>query len=309
MILAVMFSDFMNFPFCSILVLNYNGKKYLNRCFNAIQKINYQKDRYEVIMIDNCSSDGSVEMVNKKFPWVKTLFLEKNYGFGEGFNRGIEIANGEYIIILNNDTMVDKDWLIELVKVANTDKKIGICGSKISDEKLGDVGEGHINFLGTPSQKDNENVTKCFWISDCSMLIKKEVIKKLGRLYDPSFFMYFEEVDVCWRAMLLGYDVYYVPNSLVHHTGSASSSKAGSIMKFYHYRNKIWTFKKNLRFPLDAIMMVPISAMTLAMIAYWTVLGKWDQGIRVMKYVFLRKEKNPVVRKVPLKDQIRLFFK
>lgn len=108
---------------------------------------------------------------------------------------------------------------------------------------------------------------------------------------------------------LLGYNVLYVPSSVVHHLGSATSKTMGSIMKFYHYRNKIWTFKKNLRFPLDAIMMVPISAMTLAMIAYWTVLGKWDQGIRVMKYVFLRKEKNPVVRKVPLKYQIRLFFK
>lgn len=299
----------MKTPFCSILVLNYNGKEYVKKCFSSLREIDYPKNRYEVIMIDNKSADNSVNIVKRIFPWVKVLQLDENYGFGEGFNKGIEMAKGEYIIILNNDTHVEKDWLKELVKVANTKKKIGICGSKISDEKLGDVGEGHINLLGVPSQKDNTDVTECFWISDCSMLIKREVIDKMGRLYDPSFFMYFEEIDVCWRAMLLGYSVYYVPSSVVHHVGSASSSSSGNIMKYYHYRNKIWTFKKNSRFPLDKLFMIPIFITTFLTMLQYKASGKWKYGISVLKYIFSKKEKTKGIEKISLKDQIRLFRK
>jgi len=295
-------------PFCSILVLNYNGKKYLKGCFNSLRKINYPKNRREVVMIDNASVDGSVGFVKKHFPWVKILKLDKNYGFDEGYNKGIAIAKGEYIIILNNDTQVDRNWLIELVKVANTDKKIGICGSKIVDEKLGDVGEGHINILGIPSQKSSDQVKECFWISDCSMLIKKEVVKKMGKVYDPMFFIYFEEVDVCWRARLLGYKVVFVPKSILFHKGAATASKMGGIMKFYHYRNKIWTFKKNSRFPLTQLFMVPIFISTLFMILYFTATKKWNYGISVLKYVFSKKEKTPGIDRISLKDQLKLFF-
>lgn len=295
-------------PFCSILVLNYNGKKYLEDCFNSLRKINYPKSRYEVIMIDNASVDDSVKFVKKRFPWVKVLKLDKNYGFDEGYNRGIKIAKGKYIVILNNDTKVDKNWLIELVKVANMDKKIGICGSKIVDEKIGDVGEGYINILGVAYQKSSDRVKECFFTNDCSMLIKKEVVKKMGKVYDSSYFIYFEEIDVCWRARLLGYKVLFVPQSIVYHLGAATASRMGNIMNFYHYRNKIWTFKKNSRFPLTQLFMVPISITALFMILYLSVTKKWGHGIRVLKYIFSKKEKTPNINRISLKDQLKLFF-
>jgi len=295
-------------PFCSILVLNYNGKRFLDACFRSLRRINYPKNRYEVVMIDNASVDDSIKYVRKHFPWVKILELDKNYGFDGGYNKGIEKAKGEYLIILNNDTCVDEEWLIELVKVANSDEEIGICGSKIVDEKLGEVGEGYINLIGIQYQKAGPTIKECFWISDCSMLIKKEVVKKMGRVYDASYFIYFEEVDVCWRSRLLGYRVFFVPKSIVYHLGAATAGRMGSIMAFYHYRNKIWTFRKNTRFPLTQFLMIPISIMTLFMTAYLATRKRWGYGIQPLKYVFAKKEKTPTVNQISLKDQLKLFF-
>lgn len=235
--------------FCSILVLNYNGKKHLEKCFNALRELNYPKNRYEVIMIDNASKDDSVKFARKRFPWVKILKLEKNYGFCEGNNIGIKEAKGKCIIFLNNDTEVDKNWLIELVKVAE-DKKVGICGSKILDEKLGEIGEGKMIF-GMAYQRAGNKTKECEWVSGCSMFTKKEVINKLGIFFDSNFFMYYEDVDVCWRTRKIGYKVMYVPTSIVRHVGSSPNKK----MAYLHYRNNIWTLKKNAEFPLKQIYM------------------------------------------------------
>jgi len=244
-------------PFCSIIVLNFNGKRHLNDCFKSLRKINYPKNRYEVIMVDNASTDGSIKFVKKHFSWVRILSLRKNYGFSEGNNKGATKAKGEYIIFLNNDTEVEKDWLIELVKVAN-DKKIGICGPKIIDKTLGEIGEGHMIF-GMEYQRSGNKLKECFWVSGCSMFVKREVIEKMGRLFDPSYFMYYEDVDACWRARRLGYKVMYVPTSIVHHTGRLPTEDTA----FFHYRNKIWTFKKNTKFPLTQLYMIPIGIVVI----------------------------------------------
>ena len=198
------------------------------------------------------------------------------------------------------------------MKVANRNDKIGICGSKISDEKIGDVGEGHINLMGVATQKDNDDTVECFWISDCSMLIKKDVVNKMGKVYDDPYFMYFEEVDVCWRARLLGYDVFYVPSSIVHHVGSATSVSdefVGGIMKYYHYRNRIWTFRKNTRLPITQFFMIPIALTTVSMIVYWTFYGKMKFGISVLKHLFTRKQKTEGLSRLSLKEQISLLRK
>ena len=295
-------------PFCSVLVLNYNGKDFLDACFSSLRKINYPKNRYEVVMIDNASSDGSIRYVKKRFPWVKILALDKNYGFDGGYNKGIAKAKGEYLLILNNDTSVDKEWLMELVKVANSDKGIGICGSKIVDEKIGNVGEGYVNLLGMQTQKAGPKTKECFWISDCSMLIKKEVVEKMREVYDTSYFIYYEEIDVCWRARLLGYKVFFVPKSIVNHLGAATAERMGNIRAWYHYRNKIWTFRKNLRPPLSQTLMIPVSITSLVMIVYLSLINKWGQGTNVFKYIFTKKEKSPDLDKISLKDQLKLFF-
>lgn len=305
-------------PFCSIIVLNFNGKRYLYDCFESISRIKYPKDKYEVIMVDNGSTDDSVNFVKKNFPRVSVLRLDRNWGFAEGNNKGVEKTKGEYIIFLNNDTAVHKEWLMKLVKTASKSKDIGICGSKVIDKKLeAEIGEGRLNFLGIPDIRSRHDSEKeCFFVSGVSMLIKKSVLSKFQHCFDPEYFAYFEDIDLCWRTRILGYKVIYVPKSIVSHEGGGTSSKGGRVkgtvrrssMKFYHYRNKIWTFKKNLRFPLEQIFLVPISLITILMAFYWTNRNEWDRGLTVLKYIFSDVKKTPHLDEVSLKDQLKMFF-
>jgi len=295
-------------PMCSIIVLNWNGKEHLAACLESLGKINYPRSRYEVIFVDNGSTDGSVDFVKKKFKWVRVLALGRNYGFDEGNNRGIRAAKGKYIVIMNNDTSVARDWLKELVRVADSDERIGVCGSKIVDPKGRAGGEGYLNLLGVPTFLSTSSRPKeCFWVSDCSSLIKREVVRKLGQVYDPEFFAYFEEVDVCWRVRMLGYKVVYVPSSVIYHKESATSVKAGPIRKYWHYRNKIWTFRRNTRPPLTQIVMVPIAVSTLLTSVYLSLTGEWNYGITALRHMFDKKEKSAEAKRVSLKEQLKLF--
>lgn len=298
-------------PFCSIIVLNFNGRMFLGDCFNSLANISYPKNRYEVIMVDNGSNDDSVKFVKSRYPWVKILRLDKNYGFSEGNNKGLGKAKGTYIVFLNNDTKVEECWLSGLVKVANKDGRIGICGSKVIDQKLGVVGEGYLNALGGLEIRGRHEIDKeCFWVSGASMLVKREVLDKLGCCFDSDYFAYFEDVDLCWRARLFGYKVYYAPGSKVLHKGGGASSKkykGKNVLKFYHYRNKIWTFKKNLRFPLAQIFLMPIFVETLFTILYRSIRGQWGHGPQVLNYIFSKKEKTPGLNLIPLKEQLKIF--
>jgi len=118
-------------PFVSVIVTNFNGKRYLFDCLESLSKIDYPKEKYEVILVDNCSTDGSVGFVRTEFPPVKIIQNKRNLGFAEGNNVGIRHAKGEFLILLNNDTIVDRKWLIKLVEVAQGDSSIGSCASKI----------------------------------------------------------------------------------------------------------------------------------------------------------------------------------
>src|SRR5690606_2178324 len=105
-------------PKVSIMILNYNGRNFLNRCLSSIEKLNYPADQFEVILVDNLSTDDSVEFMKLKYPGIKIVQLEKNYGFGGGNNRGLKYAKGEYLIFLNNDTQVTEKWLLALVEAS-----------------------------------------------------------------------------------------------------------------------------------------------------------------------------------------------
>lgn len=300
-------------PFCSVIVLNYNGRKFLKDCFIALKGVDYPKSRMEVIMVDNGSTDGSVKYVKRSFPWIKTMKLDENYGFAKGNNSALNIAKGEYIIFLNNDTEVEKNWLIELVKVAKSDRSIGICGSKVknfSGKKLKAIaGEGYLNILGVPKFATGaENAKPCFFVSGCSLLIKKSVLRKLDYCFDERYFAYFEDIDLCWRVRLSGYKVVYVPTSVVDHKKALTAKMVGSIVDYYHYRNKIWTFKKNLRTPLRQIALSFIAATTVFMISYWWMKGKWKHGMHVLSHIFSKIGKAKNLNKVSLKDQLKLFY-
>jgi len=302
-------------PFCSIIVLNYNGKELLKDCFSSLRRINYPKERYEVIMVDNGSEDNSIEYVKKNFPWVKILALDKNYGFAEGNNKGINVAKGEYIVFLNNDTKVDKNWLIELVKVASSDEKIGIVGSKVLNfynPKIIEYAGGYLDILGSPFHRGLNEIDKgqydrieeVFYVLGSSLLIKRNVLKKLKYCFDPSYFLYFEETDLCWRVKLLGYKVVYVPSSIVFHKGGVTASKLKEKAIYYLYKNKILSFKKNLRAPLRQLILLLVVLRMFLTIIYRMLKREWKYGIYVFKYLFSSVSTDINLQRIPLKKQL-----
>ena len=238
-----------------MLVLNFNGLKHLDECFRTLEQLNYPN--FEIVLVDNASTDGSVEYVQKNFPWVKLVVHQENLGFCEGYNQSIEYADGEYLAFLNNDTAIDANWLSELITAAD-EQQADICGSKILfyDEpqltnhigaKITPIGSGYdLGFGQKDSQSDQEPVIVAA-ACGAAMLIKKETFLKLGG-FDPDYFAYFEDLDLCWRAWLYGYRVILVPKSVIYHKfgGSWGSSRRSEARTFHGQKNRLANIIKNL---------------------------------------------------------------
>ena len=212
---------YQNFPMCSVIVLNYNGKNHLKRCLNSLLKQNYQN--YEIILVDNASTDGSVNFVKKNYPRIRIIENKKNLGYAEGNNTGIRVANGEYIVILNNDTEVDNEWLRELTVKARDEEKVGVVGGKIywmnEPNKIQSIGgKLHIwnNFLffGTRLGANEidvgqyEEQREIDYAMGCAFLIKKKVLDKIG-LFDSEYFIYNEEIDLQYQVKKIGYKMFF----------------------------------------------------------------------------------------------------
>lgn len=238
----------------SIIILNWNQKKLLNDCLKSVLNTDYPE--VEIIVSDNGSTDGSVELVKEKFPNVVLIENNANLGFCTGNNVAIKQAKGDIIVLLNNDTWVDKDWVKELVKASN-DSNVGIIGCKLLFagtsiiQSLGYHSNllGHhenINLLRVDNQKEVEHVADVDYVSGAALAIKRSVINEIG-LFDPMFYAYFEDVDLCYRAKEAGYRVIVAPKAVVHHFGSVSwtdysfkrvflTEKNRFLFLFKHYR-------------------------------------------------------------------------
>ncbi|NCT55867.1 glycosyltransferase family 2 protein [bacterium] len=239
----------------SVIIVNYNGLKWLKGCLDSL-KVQTYKD-FEIIFVDNASTDGSVAYVKKNYPKVKVLVNKENYGFAKGNNIGYKASSGEYIVLLNNDTYVEKDYLKNFIKVFKEYPKCGIAQSKIvlmdDPSKLDSAGsfwtgtaflyhEGYQQ--GAEVQKYN-NPYKVFSVKGASMLIKKEVIEKVG-LFDEDFWCYYEETDFCHRAWMNGYESWYYPTALCYHKGGSTSSQFNNeVIQYHNIKNKLSSFYKN----------------------------------------------------------------
>jgi GT2 family glycosyltransferase len=242
-------------PSVSIVIVNFNGEKLLSDCLVSIQNQTFTD--FEVLLVDNASSDGSVHLVQHKFPWAKVIQSEVNLGYCGANNLGFENALGSFIVFLNNDIIAETDWLMELVNAAKT-KAVDICASKVLlmhneglidacglevDEYGGSVG---IGFL----QKDDGRYDKSssvFSAYGACMLVKREMFKDVGG-FDADFFMMFEEVDLCWRARLRGYKVEFVPSSRIYHAKSVTIRKTYTSREFvlkYSFPNRLTSIIKN----------------------------------------------------------------
>jgi len=244
-----------NLPSVSIIVVNFNGKHYLEACLSSLIKLNYPRSRYEIILVDNHSTDGSVDYVRKAFPSVKIIRLRRNTGFIGGINSGAKHAKGEYLILLNNDISVNKNWMIEFVRSLN-DEKVEMSSSKnflMDNHSILDAAGCTNNIIGQGwdigmLKKYNGEYEDGYEITHpggASCILKRRVYESYGYLLDPDYFMSQDDLDLGWRARLLGYKVVYAPKAIAYHK-RGGSSEAPPLSFYYSLRNMFITYYKNL---------------------------------------------------------------
>ncbi|MDH5689822.1 MAG: glycosyltransferase family 2 protein [Candidatus Bathyarchaeota archaeon] len=246
----------LNLPYVSIIVVNYNGRHHLEKCLRSLEENSYPCSKYEIIVVDNNSTDGSLQLLEKDFPTLHVVKLDKNYGWAGGVNIGVKYAKGEYLTILNNDVVVDENWLTELVKPALSNDNIEICTSKklcMDNPTVLDGAGGAMNIIGQgwdrgmlrKDQGQYEEVVEVSHPSGASFLLKRRLINIFGYALYPDFFMYQDDLDIGWRTRLLGFKVIYVPKSVIFHKG-AGSTRCSPFTYYHFYRNMLVVFCKNL---------------------------------------------------------------
>ncbi len=238
-------------PKASIVIVNWNGKHYLDACLSSASNQTYKN--FEIIMVDNASTDGSVEYVQEKYPSVKIIETKDNLGFAKGCNVGIRASNmPDYIVALSNDTRVESNWLEELVKVAETDERIGICGSKLILMDTPNIYNSAGFFIvwnafiydRGPGKKVGryEKLERVDGVCAASALYRKKMLDEIG-LFDERFFFGHDDVDLSWRAKNAGWKAMYVPTSVCYHKmlGSVKGKKLHDQSNI----DAVWVISKN----------------------------------------------------------------
>lgn len=239
--------------FYSIVIVSLNGEKVLPICMNALFKTNYKN--FEVILVDNGSTDRTSEVVKTGWKEVKIIRSEKNLGFAGGNNLGIRSAKGDCIVLLNDDTEVHPEWLNAFEEIFSKYNDAGILGCKLlyPDNKTLQHAGGWIEPNGLThhfgyGEEDNgqyDYVKECEYVTGAAYAIKREVVEKIG-LLDAKFFpIYFEEIDYCKRAQKKGYRIFYVPKAVVIHHESRTTNKFSSGFLFKYHKNRLRFLLKN----------------------------------------------------------------
>ena len=236
-------------PFISIIIVNYNGKSHLEKCLKSLAEINYHN--IEIILVDNNSSDSSLEYVKDNYPNTIILKLDKNYGFAKPNNMATKIAKGEYFLFLNNDTEVTPNFINELLTVSEADQSIAVLQSLLLKPNCEvDSSGDFIDKLGVVynSKKIPDNVRQISSARGASMLVRRDAFEKLDG-FDEKFFVSFEDVDLGWRAWILGYKVVLVPQSIVYHIGGQTIKTIKHDIAFHGFKNQISMKITNFEFP------------------------------------------------------------
>jgi hypothetical protein len=243
-------------PLVYIIVLNYNGYQDTLECLESLEKLNY--GNFQVVVVDNCSTDASESMIRAGYPGHSFLQTGKNLGYAGGNNAGIRLAlehQADYICILNNDTTVDKDFIEPMIRGMEQDRKVGIAGPKVCDyydkNTIQATGSKANLFLGNFWQlnqgkpKDQvRGVLEVDYVAGACLLIRSSLIEEIG-LIPEEYFLFFEETEWCHKAKRVARRVVCVCDSLIYHKGSKTIGKISGTQEYYMTRNQIIFEKRN----------------------------------------------------------------
>lgn len=280
---------------CSIIILNWNGVKHLRTYLPSVVA---HTPEAEIIVADNGSTDNSLEILAKEFPSVKTIVLDQNYGFAEGYNRAIEKisevssqnSEPEYIVLLNSDVEVTEGWLAPLLDYMDTHADVAAVQPKIRSwrnkalfEHAGAAG-GFINTLGYPycrgrvlwhveeDKGQYDTPIEVDWTSGACMLVRTQVYKDCGGL-DASFFAHMEEIDLCWRMRNAGWKLMCLPQSVVYHLGGGSLAYESPRKTYLNHRNNLLMIRKNKQHP-GGVLLIRFF-LDYAAAFFYLLQGRW----------------------------------
>lgn len=240
----------------TVVIPNFNGIQYVEKCLESLE--NQSVKHFSIIVIDNGSTDGSVELVQEKYPYVQVICMGENTGFSVAVNKGIELTTTRYVILLNNDTITEINFVEEMERAISKSEQIFSVSSKMIDMNLptkidgaGDLycalGWAFAKYKGDSIKKANK---KCKIFSACAgaAIYRKSILDEIG-LFDEQHFAYLEDVDIGYRARIYGYENWYTPNAIVYHAGSGvSGSRYNEFKISLASKNSIYLIYKNMPF-------------------------------------------------------------
>lgn len=289
----------------SIIIVSYNTKETLRDC---LHKITYSDNilKREIIIVDNDSKDGSVEMLKDNFPGVVLIENKKNEGFARANIKGVKIAQGKYVLLVNPDSLIEKDSILKTINFMEQNSQYGILGCRLVNKNgelepsaryfptpwrlfllysgIGSLSPG-ISFLrGIDNMLwPHDSVREIDWVPGCYFLIRKKVIEEIG-FFDPLFYMYYEEIDFCFRAKKKGWKVAFYPDAKIIHIGGESAKVAGEITKYgkqlemLRLQSEFIYFRKNC-----GVLYVFLDFFFIALLDFIRI---------IKKAIFLRRSKN-----------------
>lgn len=277
----------MSAPSVAIVILNWNGKKFLEQFLPSVLASSYTNRA--VIVADNASTDESVAFLTQHYPQVQVICNSSNGGYAKGYNTALKQVKADYYVLLNSDVQVTTGWIEPVIELMEGDKLIAACqpkvlayGDKQKFEYAGASG-GWLDQFGYPfsrgrvfdeCEQDNgqyDNVAQCFWASGAAFFVRASVYHELGGL-DEYFFAHQEEIDLCWRMQLAGYKIFVQPASVVYHVGGGTLPRGNSNKTYLNFRNNLIMLAKNFSLG-EALWRIPFRILLDAVAAWRALLG------------------------------------
>jgi len=267
-------------PVVSVVIVNYNGLHFLKDCVQSLLSQTFRQ--IEIIVVDNASSDNTVEFLKGQYPGLKIIENTINYGFAGGINEGIRHASGSFILTMNNDTSADPHCIEHLIAVMNTDDRTGMCATKmlLPDNRIDSTGicisrSGAAWDRGIFENNNGQFGEREDVFGPCAgaALYRKTMLDEIG-LFDEDFFLYMEDVDLAFRARLAGWNCVFVPEAVVYHYHGGTSGVMSDITIYYGNRNILWWPVKNYPLLILLVSLPWMIARTMGVLPYYASMGR-----------------------------------
>jgi len=274
-------------PSVAIVILNWNGKNFLEQYLPSVMASLYSNKK--IIVADNASTDDSISFLQNNYPQVQIIQNPANEGFAKGYNTALKQVRADYYVLLNSDVEVTPSWIEPVIRLMESDTTIAACQPKILafDDKTkfeyaGACG-GWLDEFGYPFSRGRvfddcetdkgqyDDVQQCFWAGGAAFFVRASVYHELKGL-DEFFFAHQEEIDLCWRMQLAGYKIFAQPASVVYHVGGGTLQRGNTQKTFLNFRNNLVMLAKNLSFA-EALWKIPFRIFLDALAAWRALLG------------------------------------